>query len=389
MKRLIAVVLSIILFITPVFADNSMEEEAVETGGVLDLDIQARSCILLEEKTGEIIYAENEHEQLSPASISKIMTLILGFEAIEAGKISFEDVVTCSENVSSQPGSRVFLSTGEEITVDELFKCIAVASGNDAAVALAEHIAGSESAFAEMMNKRAQELGMENTVFQNCTGLDDMGTENVSTAYDISIMARELMTHEKIFEYTTIWMDTIRNGEFGLTNTNKLVRFYSGTTGLKTGSTDKAKYCVCATAKRDNLHLIAIVMGADSVNMRNEQAKVLLDYGFANYATVTLPQVNGFENVCVLKGKTDFVTPEMCQGETTMLINKAEKGEVTYTVELEQELIAPIEKGQKIGTIVFYVASNKVASYDLTAKEGVERVTFGFNLLRILQNVLY
>ncbi len=389
MKRFIAVILSVVLLITPVFADNSIDEEAVQTSAVLDLDIQARSCILLEEKTGQIIYAENEHEQMSPASISKIMTLILGFEAIEAGKISFEDIVTCSENVSSQPGSRVFLSTNEEISVDELFKCIAVASGNDAAVALAEHIAGSESAFAEMMNAKAKELGMENTLFQNCTGLDDMGTENVSTAYDISIMARELMKHEKIFDYTTIWMDTIRNGEFGLTNTNKLVRFYSGTTGLKTGSTDKAKYCVCATAKRDDMHLIAIVMGADSVNMRNEQAKVLLNYGFANYATVTLPQVNSFENICVLKGKTDFVTPEMCQKDTTMLINKAEKGEVTYTVELEQELIAPIEKGQKIGTINFFVASNKVASFDLTAKEGVERVTFGFNLLSILQNILF
>lgn len=388
MKRLIAVILSLILFVTHVFADNSMEE-AVETGGVVDLDIQARSCMLLEEKTGEVIYAENEHEQMSPASISKIMTLILGFEAIEAGKISFEDIVTCSENVSSQPGSRVFLSTNEEISVHELFKCIAVASGNDAAVALAEHIAGSESAFAEMMNAKAKELGMTNTVFQNCTGLDDMGTENISTAYDISIMARELMKHEKIFEYTTIWMDTIRNGEFGLTNTNKLVRFYSGTTGLKTGSTDKAKYCVCATAKRDDMHLIAIVMGADSVNMRNEQAKVLLNYGFANYATVTLPQVSDFENIPVLKGKTNFAIPEMCQNDTTMLINKAEKGEVTYAVELEKELVAPIEKGQKIGQISFFVASNKVATCDLTAKEAVDRVTFGFNLLKVLQSMLF
>ena len=388
MKRFIAVLLSIILFITPVFADNSVEE-AKETGGAADLNIQARSCILLEEKTGEIIYAENEHEQMSPASISKIMTLILGFEAIEAGKISFEDIVTCSENVSSQPGSRVFLSTNEEISVDELFKCIAVASGNDAAVALAEHIAGSESAFAEMMNAKAKELGMVNTVFQNCTGLDDMGTENISTAYDISIMAGELMKHEKIFEYTTIWTDTIRNGEFGLTNTNKLVRYYSGTTGLKTGSTDKAKYCVCATAKRDGMHLIAIVMGADSVNMRNEQAKVLLNYGFANYATVTLPKVNSFENIPVLKGKTQFAVPEMLQGETTLLINKAEKGEVTYSVELEKELVAPVQKGQKIGEISFFVASNKVAGFELTAKEDVQRVTFGFNLLRVLQNMLF
>ncbi len=384
MKRFLAVFLSVIIFITPILADDSVEASAM-----VDLNLSARSCLLLEEKTGKVLYAQNENEKTSPASISKIMTLILGFEAIENGQISLGDIVTCSENASSQPGSRVYLSQNEEITVDELLKCIAVASGNDAAVALAEHIAGSEEAFAQLMNKKAKELGLKDTVFQNATGLDDMGTENISTAKDISVMARELMKHEKIFEYTTIWTDTIRNGEFGLTNTNKLVRFYSGTTGLKTGSTDKAKYCVCATAKRDGMHLIAIVLGAQSVSDRNEQAKALLNYGFANYATVTLPEIESFENVAVLKGKTNYATPEMKQGETTLLINKAQKGQVTYEIELEESLVAPVNKGQKLGCVKFFVASQNVATFDLTAKENVERVTFGFNFKQLMKSLLF
>ena len=393
MKRLAAFFLAVIMLVLTVYADDTPQKiEVLPTVTIsgADLGINARSCLLMEEKTGEIMYAQNEHDKCSPASLSKIMTMLLAFEAIESGKISLADKVTCSKAVASKPGSRVFLSENEEITVDELFKCIAVASGNDAACAMAEHIAGSESAFVELMNKRAKELDMNDTEFQNCTGLDEEeGTENTSTAYDISIMARELMKHEKVFDYTTIWTDSIRNGEFQLANTNKLVRYYSGTTGLKTGSTDKAKYCICATAKRDGMHLLAIVMGAQSTSARTDEAKKLLDYGFANFACVLLKKAPNTGKVPVLKGKEDFVNSQMTQDDTTLLIGKSEKGEVKYETELFENITAPVEKGQKIGIIKYYVAGREVAQYPLCAERDVERVTFLFNLKNVFKAFLF
>ncbi len=393
MKRLAAFFLAVIMFILPILADDAPPQIEIQPTALIentDLNISARSCLLLEEKTGDVIYAQNERNKCSPASISKIMTMLLAFEAIEDGRISLSDKVTCSKATASKPGSRVFLSENEVITVDELFKCIAVASGNDAACAMAEHISGSESAFVELMNKRARELDMKDTEFQNCTGLDEEeGTENISTAYDISIMARELMRHEKVFDYTTIWTDSIRNGEFQLANTNKLVRYYSGTTGLKTGSTDKAKYCICATAKRDGMHLIAIVLGASSTSARTDEAKKLLDYGFSNFAAVTLKKAENTGSVPVLKGKEDIVKSVMDKGDTTMLINKSEKGEVSYETQLYEDVTAPVKKGQKIGVIRYFVAGKEVAQYPLSAECDVERVTFSFNLKNVLKSFLF
>jgi len=247
------------------------------------LDINAKSAVLMDANTGTLIYEMNKDERLSPASVTKIMTLLLVFEALEQGKIKLDDMVSVSENASSMGGSQIFLEPGEEMSVDDMIKSVVVASANDAAVALAEYVGGSEEAFVYMMNKRARELKMENTHFENATGLDNDTVNHLTTAYDIALMSRELLKHEKIMEFTTIWMDNVRNGEFGLSNTNKLIRFYRGATGLKTGSTSKAGFCISATAKRENLHLISVIMGAETSQQRNASAVKMLDFGFAGY----------------------------------------------------------------------------------------------------------
>lgn len=382
MKRFIAFFTALFLFITPTLADS------LPASATVGLDINARSCLLMEVNTGEIIYAENENEKCSPASLSKIMTLLLGIEAVEAGKINLTDIVTCSKAVSQKQGSKVFLSENEKISVDELFKCIAVASGNDAAMALAEYMAGSEENFAKLMNNRAMELNLKNTSFENATGLDEEeGTENVSTAYDIAIMAKELMTHEMIFNYTTIWTDSIRNGEFTLTNSNKLVRYYSGTTGLKTGSTGKAGYCICATAKREDMHLMAVVMGADSAQSRNDEAKKLLDYGFANYAVLTLPKLNDIGDVAVTMGQKTSVPVEMIEDDSAVLISKEKKGQVTAKTEILDSVEAPVQKGQILGKVTYLSAGSEISSFNLVAKEAVPHVTLLFNLKKLISAI--
>ena len=283
MKKVIVSILAILIFLNTainIFAKNDTNYEAEYTSQTQNLDINAKSAILMEANTGKILYAMNETESASPASVTKIMTLLIVMEAVDNQKIFLSDKVTVSANAASMGGSQVFLEEGEVMSVEELIKCTTIASANDAAVALAEFVCGSESLFVSKMNERAKELGMEDTNFENVTGLDDTTVNHVTSSKDIAIMSRELIKHELILKYSGLWQDTIRNGEFTLTNTNRLVRYYDGCTGLKTGSTDKAGYCISTTAQRDGMVLIAVIMGAKTRDIRNAEVKKLLDYGF-------------------------------------------------------------------------------------------------------------
>ncbi len=402
MKKTIAAILAIAMLmgLTPVSADTPDEpvfDDMADTTDVesridmvatdADLSIEAKSCVLMEAATGKVLYAENAEESLPPASVTKIMSLLLAMEAIDAGRISEDDTVQVSANAAGKGGSQVYLKEGEQITVFDLLKSIAVASGNDATAAIAEYIAGSEEAFVVMMNEKAAALGMANTTFINCTGLDDDGT-NLTSAYDIALMSRELLKHERIFNYTTIWMDSIRDGQFGLNNTNKLVRFYSGTNGLKTGSTSKAKFCISATAKREDMQLIAVIMGAETSAIRNEQAKKLLDYGFANYAVATIARNEDFEPIPVRKGQAAEVMPYMEEDGIPILVGKGKQGMLESQVTLAEDLQAPVEQGQRIGEIVYTVEGQEVARFQLIAKDGVPRVNFGFLFAAIWKNIM-
>ena len=388
MKRIFAFFIVCVLLTVPVFADEVIFPDSTEVMSEgIDLDIKAKSCLLMELGSGAVLYAENEHEALPPASVTKIMSLLLVFEAIEQGRITMEDVVQVSEYAAGKGGSQVYLEAGEQMSVHELIKCVAVASANDATTALAEYVAGSEDAFVTMMNERAGQLGMDDTVFLNCTGLDDNGS-NMTSAYDIALMSQALMAHETVFDYTTIWMDSIRDGAFGLSNTNKLVRFYSGATGLKTGSTSNAGFCISATAKRDDMHLIAVIMGSESSAVRNEQAKKLLDHGFANYAVVQIPRQSGFEPVKVEGGQVEYLTPYMEQEQLTLLVGKAEKNNIECWVRLAESVTAPVEAGQTLGKLEYYCGDKLLYTVTLVAEYGVERVNFGFMLGKCLRMLL-
>lgn len=338
------------------------------------LDLNVKSAVLMEASTGKILYESNPNEKLPIASVTKIMTMLLIMEAADSGKIGFDDMVTVSERAMSMGGSTMFLETGEQFTVSDMLKGIAVASANDGAVAMAEFIAGSESAFVDMMNSRAKELGMENSHFVNTNGLD--ADEHYSSARDVALMSRELIKHDKIFEYTTIWMDSLRDGKTQLANTNKLIRFYNGANGLKTGSTSKAQCCLSATAKRDGMQLIAVVLGAPTSKDRFSSASALLDYGFAQYALkqeVTAGDIIG--EVEVAKGKQELVKAAAQEG-FAYLMTKGAEPDIQRDVRFEEKLSAPIEKGEKIGKIVFTVDNEVVGEVTLTAGEYVEKKSF-------------
>lgn len=338
------------------------------------LDLNVKSAVLMEASTGKILYESNPDEKLPIASVTKIMTMLLIMEAADSGKIGFDDMVTVSERAMSMGGSTMFLETGEQFTVSDMLKGIAVASANDGAVAMAEFIAGSESAFVDMMNSRAKELGMENSHFVNTNGLD--ADEHYSSARDVALMSRELIKHDKIFEYTTIWMDSLRDGKTQLANTNKLIRFYNGANGLKTGSTSKAQCCLSATAKRDGMQLIAVVLGAPTSKDRFSSASTLLDYGFAQYALkqeVTAGDIIG--EVEVAKGKQELVKAAAKEG-FAYLMTKGAEPDIQRDVRFEEKLSAPIEKGEEIGKIVFTEDNEVVGEVTLTAGEYVEKKSF-------------
>ena len=316
-------------------------------------EVNARAALLMEKSTGQVLYEANAHAPLELASVTKVMTMLLIMEALDAGTITKETMVPVSATAAGMGGSQVYMEEGEEFSVHDMLKAIAVASGNDACVAMAEYLAGSESAFVEKMNARAAELGMEDTVFCNCTGLPAEGHH--SSAYDIALMSRELiLRHPDIRTYTTIWMDTLRDGDFQLANTNKLVRYYEGATGLKTGSTDAALYCLSATAEKEGMELIAVILGAPTSNDRFEGAKALLNYGFATYALVPVAPSEPLTPVPVTLGTAASVQPGLAQ-ERQLLLPKGEAGKVTTTVDLPSALSAPVEAGQELGHLTVLV----------------------------------
>ncbi len=335
-----------------------------------EIETEAKAVILMEESTGEVLYEHNPDEQLPIASVTKIMTMLLIMEAVDSGQIKLDDMVNVSENAMSYGGSTMFLEAGEQLSVSDMLKGIAVASANDGCVAMAEHIDGSESAFVERMNKKAAELGMTNTNFMNTNGLDEDG--HYSSARDVAIMSRELSKHKKIFEYTSIWMDSLRDGKFQLANTNKLIRFYNGANGLKTGSTSKALCCVSASAQRDGMQLIAVVLGAPTSAKRFSSAKALLDYGFANYKkepiTVENEKIGDIE---VKKGTSETVA--YCAEESfSVLRAKSDAEEVNYEIVLDDHVFAPVKKGDKLGIIKISTPSGE-HNINIVAADDVKR----------------
>ena len=352
-----------------------MHSVVVFAEGNTDLGLNAKSAILMEESTGNILYESNPDERLPIASVTKVMTMLLIMEAVDSGKISLDDMVTVSENAMSYGGSTMFLETGEQLTVNDMLKGIAVASANDGCVAMAEHLAGSESAFVDMMNEKAKELGMENTHFMNTNGLDE--DDHYSSARDVAIMSRELMKNETIFNYTSIWMDTLRGGKFQLANTNKLIRFYDGANGLKTGSTSKALCCLSAAAKRNDMQLIAVVLGAPTSAERFASAKSLLDYGFANYAVNTqITAGDEVQKIAVEKGvdkEVGVVAGDSC----STLVKKGQEDNITKEIKIDETITAPIEAGQKIGTMTISRDGEVIADIDLNASSAVEKKGIG------------
>ena len=349
-------------------------------------EVPAKSALLMDVTTGTVLYESNSHEALPPASVTKVMTMLLIMEAIDSGKIGWEDTVTASEEAAAKGGSQIYLKAGETMSVSDMVKSIAVSSANDCACAMAEHIAGSESAFVDMMNQRAKELGMEDTRFVNCTGLDDDAgaKDHLTSAHDIAIMSRQLLkNHPDIKKFTTIWMDTVRNGTFGLSNTNKLVRFYNGATGLKTGFTSSAMYCLSASAQRDGMELVAVVMGSETSQKRFAACKALLDYGFANYALVT-PELPAENLVPVKLGQNAFV--KAVPNETgAMLIDKGQKNSVTTEVTLEESVKAPVSKGQRLGTMTIKAGQQILAQIPMVAEETVARLQWHQILWQVMR----
>lgn len=388
MKKILCCLLCVATMAVP-FAGMASAEEAADVAVPADtgaLQLDAASAVLMEYETGKILYEQNPDEKLPPASITKIMTLLLVMEAIDSGKLTLDEMVTTSERAAGMGGSQIFLKVGEQMSVRDMVKSVVIASANDAAAALAEHLCGSVEAFVEQMNAKAAALGMENSHFENTNGLDDTTVNHYTSARDVAIMSRALIAHPLILEFSSIWMDSVRGGAFGLTNTNRLVRFYPGATGLKTGSTAKAKFCISATAKRNGMHLIAVVMGSPTRDIRNEEAKKLLDYGFANYALYhadgaavgELPVKGGVQDICSVK--TDGFSA---------LVKKEFSSGVTRHMEMPDELRAPVEKGCQVGKISYYAGDELIGEEPITAAEDIAAISFGELFARMLRNAFF
>lgn len=381
---------TIALCLTVLFALNPINVKAAQYANITDLGLSTKSALLMEASTGTVLYEQNADEKLPPASVTKVMTLLLIYEAVRDGKIKWDDKVTVSEHAASMGGSQVFLEVGETQTVADMTKCIAIASGNDSAVAMAEYIGGSEEGFVNLMNSRAKQLGMENTEFKNACGLDTEG--HLTTARDIALMSRELISNfPEIEQYTTTWQDTIthvtRRGssEFGLTNTNKLVRWYEGATGLKTGSTGNAKYCLSATANKNGMSLIAVIMAAPDPKTRFAEATKLLDYGYANYAVSTGAKAGDIVGeIPVSKGEHETVMLEASKDITALMQKGGPEPELTY--ELSEKLCAPVEKGEKAGEAVYTLNGEVVARIDVVTSEAVEKASLGTITKRMLRS---
>ncbi len=376
MKRLISFLLCIVM-IVPLCVTSSAE-------GEMPVEVKARAAVLMDQTTGKVLMKMNEHEKLYPASVTKIMSMLLVMEAIDSNKIRLTDIVTTSPVAASKGGSQIWLKEGETMSVDELLRATAVYSANDACTALGEYVAGSDEAFVVMMNERAAQLGMKNTHFENCTGLDDETENHLTTAYDIALMSRELMKHELIKEYTTIWMDSLRDGKTELVNTNKLIRFYNGATGLKTGTTNKAGCCVSATATRDGTSLVAVVMGSENSSDRFEGAKAMLNWGFANYSSIT-PQIDKklIADVNIVMGEERKITPQIPPA-MSVLIPKGRENDIVQNVELVAEVEAPVESNQTLGTVTVSLDGEVLGKYNLTSPHYVDRLSFKTVFCRLL-----
>ena len=357
-------------------------------GAEPELELESPSAILMDAATGTVLFEQDADTPMEPASVTKVMTLLLVMEALDRGEISMDDRVVASETAAAKGGSQVYLEPGEEMSMDEMLKSVVVASANDCATALAEHLAGSEAAFVERMNRRAEELGMTNTHFVNCTGLCDeaQAKEHRTTARDIALMSRALLTHDRIRSYTTIWMDTVRDGRFGLSNTNKLVRFYKGTTGLKTGYTSTAGHCLSASAQRDGIELIAVVLGAKTSSGRFADAKTLLDYGFAGWALVTPDLDVELPPVPVELGQTDAATPVLSDAGK-ILIEKGQQSQITRETELEPSLTAPVRRGDRLGTLTVKAGDQVLKTIPLVAEQDVARLTAAQIMLRLFKTM--
>lgn len=362
-KRFFAILLSMSLLFSTCLNATALGED----------DITSPAAVLMDAKSGKILFEKNAHEQRPCASITKVMTLLLVMEALDSEKIHLDDVVTASAHAASMGGSDIWLEEGEQMSVDDMIKATAVASANDAAVALAEFVSGTEEDFVAAMNQKARDLGMKDTVFKNCNGLDEEG--HITSAYDVALMSRELIRHKKIFDYTSIWLDSLRGGETQIVNTNKLLRTYKGITGLKTGTTGDAGSCITATAERNGVSLIGVVLGADSGTARFKDAATLLDFGFANFETVDLSLSEDLYPVTVEGGMEDEVEV-VCDDSASLTLPKGEKDKVKRTVTIEESVPAPVTKGDKVGTISFTLNDEEVASFDILAADDVEQKTF-------------
>ena len=352
------------------------------------VEVAGKSALLMDVTTGTVLYAKNEHEKLHPASVTKVMTMLLIMEAIDGGSLRWEDRVTASANAAAKGGSQIYLKENETMSVEEMVKSIAVSSANDCACAMAEHLAGSEEAFVEKMNARAAQLGMDDTHFVNCTGLDDSpeAKEHLTSAHDIALMSRQLLKfHPEIKRFTTIWMDTVRGGAFGLSNTNKLVRFYDGATGLKTGFTAAAGYCLSASAMREGMELVAVVMGCDSSKDRFDACRKLLDHGFATY-TLAQPKLEGEVYVPVELGQQPLVQA-VAGSEEALLIDKTHKASLVTDITLDESVNAPVSKGQRLGTLTLRAGERVLVQVPLVAAQAVNKLTFGQIFLQLLQKL--
>ena len=374
MKRLMIVFICALMTVFSTLPVSALSEE----------DISAPSAVLMDASSGNILYEKNPHDQRPCASITKVMTLTLVMEALDSGKIHMDDVVTASAHAASMGGSDIWLEEGEQMTVDDMIKATAVASANDAAVALAEFVSGSEDDFVAAMNDKAKSLGMTDTAFKNCNGLDEEG--HITSAYDVALMSRELMKHEEIFDYTGIWLDSLRDGATQIVNTNKLLRSYDGITGLKTGTTGEAGSCISATAQRNGLSLIAVVLGAESGKQRFKDAATLLDYGFANFESRELSLSDTLEPAAVDGGMSDSVEVE-CGDKAVLTVPKGEGEGIEQLVDMPESLPAPVHKGDVVGRLSFNLNGEEAASFDITASDDVEKKSF-FAVLGILWSSL-